>query len=49
MGNEITDERLKKLDAVWTALGPDSSGARVVYLDNEARTNRVTVRMNSYQ
>jgi cell division protein FtsQ len=49
VGKELTEARLRKMDAVWAALGPDVSRARVLFLDNEARTDRVTVRMGSYQ
>lgn len=49
MGEELTDQRLNKLDAVWAALGPDVRRARVVFLDNEARADRVTVRMGRYE
>jgi len=48
MGAEITEEGLIKLDAVWAALGPDVRRARVLFLDNEARADRVTVRMGRY-
>jgi len=48
MGDEITDERLRKMDAVWAALGPQMRRARVVFLDNVARPDRVTVRMGDY-
>lgn len=47
-GSEVNSERLKKLDAVWAALGPETRRVRVVFLDNEMRTDRVTVRMGSY-
>lgn len=48
MGDEVSPDRLSKLDAVWAALGPDARRARVLFLDNETRTDRVTVRMGSY-
>jgi len=48
MGEELTDERLAKLDAVWTALGPEVRRARAIFLDNVARKDRVTVRMGQY-
>jgi cell division septal protein FtsQ len=49
MGDEVTDERLRKMDAVWAALGPEMRRARAVFLDNVARKDRVTVRMGQYQ
>jgi cell division protein FtsQ len=45
MGQELTDERLSKMDAVWAALGPEAEYARVLFLDNEARADRVVARM----
>ena len=48
VGMELTKERLAKMDAVWAALGPEARQARVLFLDNVARTDRVTVRMGSY-
>lgn len=45
-GSEITDDRLAKLDAVWTALGPRINSAQALFFDNEMRTNRVVVRMS---
>lgn len=48
MGDGITDERLTKLDAVWAALGPEVRRARVIFLDNVARKDRVTVRMGQH-
>lgn len=39
--------RLKRFDRVWAALGPDTQRVRVVYLDNEIRTDRVTVRFGT--
>ncbi len=47
-GTDVSGERLKKLDAVWAALGPETRRVRVVFLDNEMRKDRVTVRMGSY-
>lgn len=47
MGRELTDERLSKMDAVWAALGPEVEYARVLFLDNEARADRVVARMGS--
>ncbi len=47
-GAEVTVNRLKKLDAVWAALGPETKRVRVVFLDNEMRKDRVTVRMGTY-
>jgi len=49
MGDGITDERLKKMDAVWAALGPEVRRVRAIFLDNVARRERVTVRMGQYQ
>ena len=48
LGSELSQQRLAKLDAVCAALGPEARRARVVFLDNEARKDRVTVRMGSY-
>jgi len=48
VGTELTEERMEKMDAVWAALGPDVRRARVLYLDNVARKDRVTVRMGGY-
>jgi cell division septal protein FtsQ len=45
-GARVTPERLARLDAIWTALGPDTSRARIVFLDNETRTDRIVVRMS---
>ena len=45
-GKVMNKNRLSKLDAVLAALGPKARRVRVVYLDNEARQDRVTVRMN---
>ena len=47
-GDEVSLQRLTRLDAVWAALGPETRRVRVVFLDNEVRTDRVTVRMGSY-
>lgn len=47
-GGDVSDDRLKKLDAVWAALGPDTRRVRAVFLDNETRRDRVTVRLGSY-
>jgi len=47
LGSEPSDERLSRFDAVWAALGPETSRARVVFLDDEIRADRVTVRMGS--
>ena len=49
MGAEVTSDRLDQLDAVWAALGPDVRRARVLFLNNEARADRVTVRMGRYE
>ena len=46
-GKVINKDRLEKLDSVLAALGPKARRVRVVYLDNQARQDRVTVRMNS--
>jgi cell division septal protein FtsQ len=45
LGNDLSEERLARFDSVWTALGPETRRARVVFLDNEVRADRVTVRM----
>jgi cell division septal protein FtsQ len=47
LGSDASDERLGRFDAVWAALGPEVSRARVMFLDNEIRADRVTVRMAS--
>jgi len=47
LGKRITEERLNKLDAVWAALGSQASKARVLFLNNRSRMDRVTVRMGS--
>ena len=47
-GAEVSPDRLKRLDAVWAALGPETTRVRVVFLDNEMRKDRVTVRMGSF-
>jgi cell division protein FtsQ len=44
-GTQLSDERLQQLDAVWAALGGSSRRARAIYLDHEARVNRVVVRL----
>jgi len=48
VGDEMTNGQLKQMDAVWAALGPEIHRARVVFLDNVARPDRVTVRMGDY-
>ncbi len=47
MGRDVSDGRLQRFDRVWAALGPDAQRARVLFLDNEIRADRVTVRMRS--
>lgn len=47
-GQEVSNDRLRKLDAVWAALGPETKRVRIVFLDNEMRNDRVTVRMGSF-
>jgi cell division protein FtsQ len=47
-GSQLSLQRLRKLDAIWAALGPDVRRARAVYLDHETDANRVVVRMASY-
>ncbi len=47
-GKLINKDRLEKLDSVLAALGPKARRVRVVYLDNQARQDRVTVRMNRF-
>jgi cell division protein FtsQ len=49
VGEELTETKLARLDAVWTALGPEAAAARIVFLDGQARQDRVVVRMGSYQ
>lgn len=44
-GAELTDKKLVKLDTIYAALGPKADSVRVVYLDNETRHDRVTVRL----
>lgn len=46
---EVDDLRLARLDAVWAALGPQTSRVKTIYLDNAVRPERLTVRMSSYQ
>lgn len=48
-GQRMSATRMRKLDAVWAALGPDTRRARAVYLDHEQRTDRVVVRLARYQ
>ena len=47
LGNDPSDKRLGRFDVVWAALGPETARTRVVFLDNEIRADRVTVRMGS--
>ncbi len=47
LGASASDARLKRFDRVWAALGPDTQRVRVVYLDNEIRADRVTVRFGT--
>ncbi len=41
------DERLARFDAVWAALETSGEHARLIYLDNRARPDRVTVKLQS--
>jgi len=47
LGSGVGETRLKRFDRVWAALGPDTQRVRVVYLDNEIRADRVTVRFGT--
>ncbi len=49
LGRTVRKQQLLKLDQVLAALGPEAEKARIYYLDNEAHTERVTVRMNTAQ
>jgi cell division protein FtsQ len=49
MGKNVSEERLDRFDRVWAALGPETSRARMVFLDNELRADRVIVRALSNQ
>lgn len=44
-GRALSNQRLARLDAVWSALGSQQKEARAVFLDSEHRTNRVIVRL----
>ncbi len=47
LGGDVSAERLRRFDAVWTALGPEVRRARAIFLDHEIRTDRVIVRMGT--
>jgi cell division protein FtsQ len=47
LGTDPSDDRLRRFDAVWAALGPEVRRARAIFLDQEVRTDRVVVRMGS--
>jgi cell division protein FtsQ len=44
-GARFGKDRLKRLDAVFAALGPELNRVRAIYLDHEVRPERVVVRM----
>jgi len=48
IGQQLTAKKLRRFDAVWAALGPDSERARAVYLDHSVRADRVVVRLGSH-
>jgi cell division protein FtsQ len=48
LGRKLTEHKLRQLDSVLAALGPEARRARAVYLDHEKSTDRVVVRMASY-
>jgi cell division protein FtsQ len=43
--NDSVSERLRKFDMVWSALASSGEKPRIIYLDNRARTDRVTVKL----
>jgi cell division protein FtsQ len=45
-GDALAD-RLQRFDAVWSALASTGERPRVIYLDNRARPDRVTVKLES--
>jgi cell division protein FtsQ len=47
LGADPSAARLVQFDRVWAALGPDARRARVMFLDNEVRADRVTVRLGA--
>lgn len=44
-GRTISEEKLARLDTVWSALGPDTRRARVIQLNSDKHPERVTVRL----
>jgi cell division protein FtsQ len=44
--DETLDARLQRFDAVWSALAKSGERARIIYLDNRARPDRVTVKLS---
>ena len=44
---ESLAKRLERFDAVWAALAETGERPRVIYLDNRARPDRVTVKLES--
>jgi cell division protein FtsQ len=44
-GREALAERFRRFDAVWAALKQDGEAPRLIYLDNRARPDRVTVKL----
>lgn len=48
-GTHFSDERLRRLDAVLAALGPDVRRMQSLYLDNDVRPDRAVVRMASQE
>jgi cell division protein FtsQ len=45
LGEGELEARLKRFDAVWSALQASGEKARLIYLDNRARPDRVTVKL----
>ena len=45
--NDDLDLRLRRFDAVWAELAKTGEKPRVIYLDNRARPDRVTVKLAS--
>lgn len=45
--DESLPKRLERFDAVWAALAETGERPRVIYLDNRARPDRVTVKLES--
>jgi len=45
LGAGDVEPRMKRFDAVWSALQSSGEKARLIYLDNLARPDRVTVKL----